>query len=241
MKTTTIGMMGFMVVLALSSVTRAQSPNSEATLNQCVAELQSNPSDTALREKIIKLARGMNPPPAIPEEARRHYVKACTLFEDAKQPSDSADAAEEFRQALLVAPWWGEAYMKMGLALETAQRYDDAIASLKLFMATKPQDEMLRKTQDEIYKIEAKKEKAAKDQQEKAAKGAQAAQERRIEEQRAAVETKQQAYDAWLKKLDGVRFARDFGDQKYLYVIRGNHITCSYTYANDPYPRQRIP
>ena len=53
--------------------------------------------------------------------------------------------------------------MKMGLALETAQRYDDAIASLKLFMATNPKDDVLRKAQDEIYKIEAKQEKAAKE------------------------------------------------------------------------------
>jgi hypothetical protein len=162
----------FFLLLGISvSITQAQSP--QDTLNQYIFDLQKNPSDTALREKIIKLAREMNPPPAIPEEARRHYVKASTLFDDAKQPSDSADAAEEFRQALLVAPWWGEAYMKMGLALETAQRYDDAIASLKLFMATKPQDEVLRKTQDEIYKIEAKAERAAKDK-EQAAKEAQA-------------------------------------------------------------------
>ena len=158
----------FVTLILLFSSLYAQTISPQTTLNQYISDLQKNPNDYALREKIIRHVQGMRPAPAIPEEARRHYVKACTLFEDAKQPSDSADAAEEFRQALLVAPWWGEAYMKMGLALETAQRYDDAIASLKLFMATKPQDEVLRKAQDEIYKIEAKAQKAAKDAEAKA-------------------------------------------------------------------------
>jgi tetratricopeptide (TPR) repeat protein len=176
--------------------TNAQPTNPQSTLKQDVTALQKSPADTVLREKIIKLALTLDPKPAIPEEARRHYVKACTLFEDAKQPSDSADAAEEFRQALLVAPWWGDAYMKMGLALETAQRYDEAIAALKLFMATKPQDEVLRKTQDEIYKIEAKRDKAAKEAAAKAKESSPAA----------VAAKKQNTFDDLLKKIDGRRY-----------------------------------
>ena len=99
--------------------------------------------------------------------------------------------------------------MKMGLALETAQRYDEAIASLKLFMATKPQEEVLRKTQDEIYKIEAKRDKAAKDRvaQEKATQEAQAkaAREARERQQEAAVKEARTA-DDWIKRLDGARY-----------------------------------
>jgi tetratricopeptide (TPR) repeat protein len=181
-------------LLTPSLFVQAQSP--QDTLNQYVSDLQRNPSDTALRERIINLAREMNPPPAIPEEARRHYVKASTLLEDAKQPSDSADAAEEFRQALLVAPWWGEAYMKMGLAQETAQRYDEAIASLKLFMAAKPQDEVLRKTQDEIYKIEAKRDKAAKVAKAKAKEPS----------PEAVAAREQHTFEDLLKKIDGRRY-----------------------------------
>jgi len=190
---------GWIGVLALmvwsASAVSAQTPNPQETLQQHVASLQNNPNDYALREKIIKLAQEMQPAPAIPEEARRHYVKARALSEDAKQPSDFADAAEEFQKALLIAPWWGEAYMLMGVTLEAAQRYDAAIAALKLSMATKPSAEVLRKTQDEIYKIEAKVEKAAK------------------ESSPAAMAAKtQQASDEWLKKLDGARYTRSFWD-----------------------------
>jgi len=151
------------LAITFSVAPSAQASGSGDMLNQYVSELQKIPDDTVLREKIIKLAQSMKKRPAIPEEARRHYVKALTYFEDARLPSDSADAAEEFRKALLIAPWWGELYMKRGLALETAQRYDEAIASFKLFMLTNPQGEVLRKTQDEIYKIEARQEKAARD------------------------------------------------------------------------------
>lgn len=151
----------FAVAIASLPVVQAATP--QETLKQYVADLQKNPNDNALREKIIKHVQGMKQKPVIPEDARRHFVRAVTVLEEAKQPSDSAEAAEEFRKALLIAPWWSETYMKMGLALETAQRYDDAIASLKLFMTTKPRDDVLRKTQDEIYKIEMKRDKAAKD------------------------------------------------------------------------------
>ena len=189
----------------------AQSTNSQDTLKQYVVDLQKNPGDNMLREKIIKLAQEMNPPPAIPEEARRHYVKARALSEDPKQPSDFADAAEEFRQALLIAPWWGEAYMLMGIALEGAQRYDEATAALKLSMATNPRDELLRKTQDEIYKIEAKAEKAAKDKELVAKKA--------VEDQRAQQEDagakKAREQEAFLKKINGARYIAYFHDEEF--------------------------
>ena len=151
-------------------------------------------------KNLISLAAQVNPPPVIPEEAQRHYVKACTILEDAKQPSDGANAAEEFKQALLVAPWWGEAYMKMGRALETAQRYDDAIAALNLFMATNPQGEVLHKTEDEISEIEDKAERAVKDKELAKARP-------RVSRPKAVALPKQNELEDWLKKLDGRRFA----------------------------------
>jgi hypothetical protein len=123
--------------------------------------------------------------------------------------------------------------MKMGLALETAQRYDDAIASLKLFMATKPQDEVLRKTQDEIYKIEAKRDKTAKDQQEKAAKEAQAAQaakeaaERNRRDEQRAAEEKKTGIEAlagnWRGLLPDISGRRNSAGHK-CFEIRGNEL-----------------
>lgn len=223
----TLTSLGLMV--ALMSTVQAQSP--QDTLMQNISELQKNPNDTALREKIIKQVQKMKRPPAIPEEARRHYVKASTILEDARQPSDSADAAEEFRQALLVAPWWGEAYMKMGLALETAQRYNDAIASLRLFMATNPKDELRRKTQDEIYRIEAKADRAVKDKELAAKK----AEEDKRAQQQAAEEKKVREREDFLARLNGARFVYRFwgkrsdtgADAEYLQTldVRGDTIS----------------
>jgi tetratricopeptide (TPR) repeat protein len=233
-----ISLIAFALLFLTLSSLQAQAQTSQETLNQYIFDLQKNPSDSALREKIMQFVQEMKRKPSIPEDARRHYVKASTLLEDARQPSDSADAAEEFRQALLVAPWWGEAYMKMGLALETAQRYDDAIVSLKLFMATNPQDEVLRKAQDEIYKIEAKREKAAKDKELAARKA--------VEDQRAQQEAaeakKASEQEDFLARINGARYIYRFwgkrsdtgADAEYLQTLdaRGDTISMGQGLAN---------
>jgi tetratricopeptide (TPR) repeat protein len=143
------------LIFSIMSNARAQSP--QQTLNQYVSDLQKNPNDNALREKIIKHVQTMTPSPAIPEEARRHYVMAQTLSKDSKKIEDYNASIDEFKSALLIAPWWPDANRELGIAFRGAQRYDDAIASLKLYIATNPGRDKARATQDEIYRIEAKK------------------------------------------------------------------------------------
>jgi len=103
--------LAFFVIMPLQQVLQAQLPSPQQTLNQYVADLHSNPNDTALRGKIIALVQTMSPTPAIPEEARRHYVVGKTLFEGAKKPEDFNDAIAEYKSALLAAPWWPEAHL----------------------------------------------------------------------------------------------------------------------------------
>jgi len=157
-----------------------------------LADLQKTPSDDALREKIIRLACGMTPPPAIPEEARRHYVMATTLFRAAKKVEDFGGSIDEFKGALLIAPWWPEANQNLGLALEAAQRYDEAIAALKLYLAANPGEKDARAVQDEIYKIEAQKQLATRSKAEEAESAAKKA----AEEARAAAEARSR--DEWI-------------------------------------------
>lgn len=189
-------------ILIFVFISAVQAQNSQQTLTQYISALRESPNDTALRERIIRHVQTMSPAPGIPEEARRYYVRGSAIFEDAKQPSDSADAAEEFRQALLIAPWWGEAYMKMGLALKSARLYDEAIASLKLFMATNPPKEVLRKAQDEIYMIEAKAQKAMKDKEAAAKK---MAEEKRAQQEDAAAK-KAREQGEFLRRINGARY-----------------------------------
>src|ERR1039458_8665702 len=154
----------------------AQSTNPQEILKQYISDLHNNPNDTALREKIIALAQTMRPAPAIPEEARGHYVMAATVVEKAKNDTEKAKndsdlkqansgferAVGEYKAALLAAPWWADAYKKLAIAQKAAERYDDAIASLNLYLLTQPAD--ARDAQDEIYKLKALKQSAADDQ-----------------------------------------------------------------------------
>jgi tetratricopeptide (TPR) repeat protein len=142
---------------------QARAAGSQGILTQYIADLQKSPGDYALREKIIKHVQTMKPAPAVPEEARRQYIMGKTLFEDAKNVQDVNDAIEKFRKALLIAPWWPEANRDLGMALQAAQQYDEAIKVLNLYVATNPGEELSRRARNEIYKTEAKQEKAAKE------------------------------------------------------------------------------
>lgn len=125
-----------------------------------VAQIQAKPADRALREKAIAMAREIKPAPAVPAKAKRSFVMAATYQKEAKQPSDYALAVDALQDALTAAPWWGEAYAKLSVALESAGRFDEAAGAVELYLLTKPKD--AEKAQDRLYSLEAKKNMAAK-------------------------------------------------------------------------------
>jgi tetratricopeptide (TPR) repeat protein len=190
------------------SAATAQAQTPQQTLNQYVTDLQKNPNDYVLREKIIRHVQAMKPAPTVPEGARRHYVMAKTLSDEAKKVEDFNDSIAEFRGALLVAPWWAEANRDFGLTLEAAQRYDEAIAYIKLYMATNPGSDRTRAAQDEIYKIEAKKKLAGKAAKESSPQ--------------AISDKKQEEYANWLKKIDGRKYRDTRGGVPAVIEVRGN-------------------
>src|SRR3954466_5699763 len=81
-----------------------------AELQTMVQQLQANPWDSALRERIVQTARQLKPPPAIPEEARRQFVRGTTMAQAATDPSGQGLAIKAFEEALKLAPWWGDAW-----------------------------------------------------------------------------------------------------------------------------------
>jgi tetratricopeptide (TPR) repeat protein len=201
-KTSLAVLMALSFTFALQSFALAQSAGPQATLNQYISDLQKNPDDYAVREKIIRHVQTMKSAPAVPEEARRQYIMGKTLFEDARSVQDFNDAIEKFRKALLIAPWWPEANRDLGMTLQAAQQYDEAIKALKLYIATNPGEELSRRARNEIYKIEAKQEKAAK---EKTASVTQA----RVEEKKKGLRDlagnwyRKEPYDHRLSPYDG--------------------------------------
>jgi len=148
--------------LSLASTALLQAQTNREQLSQYVADLQKRPDDHSLREKIIKLVQGLEPRPEVPEDARRHFVKAATIQKESKDAQALDLAINEYKQALLIAPWWAEAYYNLGVASEQASRLDTAIDALKLYLLTNPSGTEAREAQDRLYAIEGKKDLAAR-------------------------------------------------------------------------------
>ena len=175
---------------------QAQSANPQEILNQYISDLQKNPDDTALREKIIALALTMNPPPEVPAEAKRHMSRGVAAVEDAKTSDDFKDACDEFRQATTLAPWLANGYRNLAIAQDKARMYNESLASLRLYFLTKPSPSDVDWAEALKSKVEYRKEKAGKEAEAKA-------KESRPE----AIAAKKQAeFDAFLAKIDGRRY-----------------------------------
>ncbi|MCR4346173.1 MAG: tetratricopeptide repeat protein [Sulfuricaulis sp.] len=158
MKTTSKLFILVFTFMALTASAYAQSPREQ--LKQMVQQLQKAPNDNALREKVIKLAQDVKPALAVPPEARRAFVMGGTYQKEAKSPEDFGLAVKAFQDASTAAPWWGDAYYNLSVALESAKRYDEAKNALTLYLLTKPKD--AEQAQERLYAIEAKKNLAAR-------------------------------------------------------------------------------
>src|SRR2546427_5191903 len=208
-------------LLALAASTFAQEPSPREQLQQLTAQLQQTPNDTALRERIIKLALEITPVPAVPPDAKRPFVMAGTYQKEAKKPSDFALAIDAYQDALKVAPWWGDAYYNLSVSLESVGRLDEARDALKLYLFTKPND--AEKAQNRLYALDAKKNIAAKQAAEAAAEKAQedkVAAAKKAEEEKVAhaADEKRQAQQAKrdvITKIKNVVNGRSY-DEKYL-------------------------
>jgi tetratricopeptide (TPR) repeat protein len=107
--------------------------------------------------KIGALLRELAPPPAIPEEARKAFIKGRTLAERADNRSDLIDAEDSFSDAIHYAPWWAEAYYNHARILEKQSRYDEAALELQRYLSFSVPDADAREARDRIYAIEAQK------------------------------------------------------------------------------------
>jgi len=193
----------FVAAFLASFSAHAQSSNPQDTLNQYISDLQKNPNNNALRERIIRHVQTMKPAPAIPESAREHFVMATTIRGGAKDIKGYSVAIKEYEEALLVAPWWSEALKELAIVQKLANQHDAAIQSLNLYILTNPPD--ARNAQDEIYKIKAAKKLSA------------------LESSPAViVEKKQNEFEDLLRKIDGRRYTHSLsGGYKAIIDVRG--------------------
>src|SRR5512136_1456140 len=185
------------LVLSLSFIliSAAQAQFPQQTLNQYIADLQKNPNDYALREKIIKHVQTMKPAPVVPDEARRFMNRGMAAAEGAKTESDYRDAIQEFQKAVNIAPWLGSGYRNLAVVQDKAGQYAQAVQNLKLYLLTNPPAADAEAAKTLMDKIEYRQEKAAK------------------ESSPAAIAAKKQnEYEEWLKKLDGAQWRNDLVD-----------------------------
>ena len=131
-------------------------------LNLYVEALQSatagSEKDLALRRKIIDVAAKVSPSPGVPEEASRYLARGRAAVGMAKDEQGFERAANEFRQALKLTPWLADAYYNLGVVLDKAGRYAEAIQSLKFYLLTKPSASDAKQAQELIYQVEYRQE-----------------------------------------------------------------------------------
>lgn len=149
-------------LLLLANVAHAESARDQ--LHQMVAQLQKTPADNELRERILKHAQQIKPAPAVPEEARRAFVRGNAAMSNAKAPEDYGRAVQLYEEATKLAPWWADPYYNLAKAREQRQEYGAAIRSLRFYLLADIPAADMREAQDRIYVLE---EKASARQREK--------------------------------------------------------------------------
>ena len=141
-------------VLFLARGTYAQEASPRTQFQAAVAaDQKTHTRETAL--KVIELSKQLDPPPAVPEEAREPFVMGVTVLKKAGDSAGAAKAVELFTQSLNTAPWFAEAYYNRALARETAGQFTGAMDDLKLYLEFKLGESERREVQDKIYSLKA--------------------------------------------------------------------------------------
>jgi len=100
-----------------------------------VADFQNSPHDTALRDRIVALAKSLDPAPEIPELARTGFSSAAAKLKSASSADDFKAAATQFDAVAVQAPWYTYAYFNAASADSQAGDYDSARRELALYRA----------------------------------------------------------------------------------------------------------
>ncbi|MHB8425430.1 MAG: ankyrin repeat domain-containing protein [Gammaproteobacteria bacterium] len=99
---------------------------------------QSRGRQTSVFHEIIIQAGKMDPPPTIPEKAKRYFQMGITAAKDARDTNDFGEAAGRFLKAVLWAPYWAEPYFDLGLMFEQTKDYSAAAEAFKLYLDADP-------------------------------------------------------------------------------------------------------
>lgn len=145
---------------------QAIAKNPQSALAESASALQRRPYDEALGEKVFKLAASLPALPPVPEEARQLFLQASALMKQANIPDDFVKPIELLEKALVIAPWWGNAYYNLSRALELSGQYDEAVKQLNYYIELSPSEADATEARAHISVIQAEKEAAAQKKRE---------------------------------------------------------------------------
>lgn len=120
----------------------------------------------AFLNKLGQLLPLLNPPPEIPEDARKDFIEGTTLVKNASNGNDLFNADNKFSDAEIKAPWWADAFYNQAQVLRRENLFDQANEALKEYTLLNPSASASRETKDLGYTIDAEKEMLERRQQE---------------------------------------------------------------------------
>jgi tetratricopeptide (TPR) repeat protein len=131
----------------------AHAANSRETFDRYLSELREKPYDKSLLKQIILMASAMTPSPAIPDQAQRSFIQGNAFMKAAKNVGDYNLAIDNYREALKSAPWWGDVYYNLAIALNAVGNSDGAVEVMGYYVFANPKD--ADQAKKKIYEIEA--------------------------------------------------------------------------------------
>lgn len=94
----------------------------------------------------------------ISEDAKRYFARGMAAVEMAKSPEGYESAIQEFEKAARLAPDWPDVYFNLGIAQEKAEKYRDAVGSLRQYLRLAPNAGDAEKVKSLVNKLEYKAE-----------------------------------------------------------------------------------
>ena len=115
---------------------------------------------------IVRLARTLTPPPAVPQEARDEMVKGMAAFKLAKRSEDFAAAEAHFSKASHLAPWLPEPYFNLTVAQEKQYKWAAAQNSLYNYLITVTDPKDIQAGKQKMAELDVQRERWEKCKQE---------------------------------------------------------------------------
>ena len=127
------------LILALvTTLAGAQTNTPGEQFQSAVAAFQQSATEDNAR-KLAELLKQLDPPPAIPDDAKLHALKGAAFVKQTKSETDPdayaalfAKAAAEYQAASTAAPWVGDYYFNRASCEKSAGQFAAATAALKL-------------------------------------------------------------------------------------------------------------